>query len=254
LLLSDYAMAIMANGRFQTKSMLQIDQNVVNRISEARDMSERDIKEIGMIMHWLPRTRRFLMGDMRIGERTGVSWDSIIEQFRQPTCVGSVHTHPYREKLGPEAEIGFSFGDFVFYAEQFPLWMPFSLNFVVSNTRLFLAVYRLATTKVINNTLYNQLNTDEKGADAYLNQRGKLQESYALDTNTSVLQSQGKTAESARLERGFFGGIAGYIPLRMSLNRAMIKQAAQTMRFEAYEGRLGGTLHLQSHRVYQGRG
>jgi hypothetical protein len=250
MLLSDYVMAVMDNPQHATKAMIQVDPNLIARLREIRDRSEREILEHGMMIHWLPKSRRFLTSPTVEGQRTGVSWDQHVASFGAADYIGTIHTHPYLLKLGADAEIGFSFADFVFYGEMFPRVMPLGVNFVISNTRLFLAVFREATQKVIDNTTFRDLNTDEIDADNYLESKGVGHRINEITGQVTQLQHEGRLLESATVERRFYRSVPGYVKKRVTFNRAMIRRAAQNMRFEAYEGHLAGTLHLQSSRVY----
>lgn len=249
MLLSEYVEAIIKKPSHVTKSELQVDGNVVTRLSEARDLSEETIKELGMVIHWLPKMRRLMCGRLIVGQRTAVDWPE--GEFKAPDYVGTVHTHPYRKKLGAEGEIGFSFQDFDFYGGNFPRWMPVSVNFVVSNSRVFLAVFRDITLKNVSTELFRRMNVDEHQADQYLMRHGVTREQIiGLTEKVSELQNLGKLEESARIERDFYRKVRGYLNIRLLANRNMIKESARAMRFEAYEGRLGGTLRLQSNKVY----
>lgn len=235
--LSKYVAKIIADQKYPTESSLTIDGTLLYDFQRIRDYSEQEILECGAALHWVPpvgtMSGRLSMGATIIGERTSVLWNP--GEMMDPAYIGTFHTHPYKKKLATEAAVGFSIGDFVFYAENHPMGRP-GVHVVVSGHRLFLLIYRHITRRTISDAEKHAFETDENESEQYFQQvTGMNPTQYQNAYMDMEIDRQGKNAnESGRIEREFYEQAPGYTQFRMDANKKMIVRTANTLKAELY--------------------
>lgn len=246
--LNNYVRAIIEDPTYQTKHHLTVPHQLIQFMTVIRESSENEVREWRALVLWEELNHRLVMRDPARGARTYVDWPEDLTA-RYPNYIGTFHTHPYRKKLSADVAVGFSIGDFVFYAEQYPPNYPVGVNMVVSGDKLFVAIFREVTRKVIGDDEKHEMETDENEAEAH----ARAIVGNAFNTQLMQLEEDRQNAEQehgvdagAEVEREFYAGIRGYVRVREDANLRMIRSAARRLQFELYIGRFGGTLHLKS--------
>lgn len=249
--LSKYVRAIIGDPSFATRDRLTIDHHLIGDLTRLRKLSEAEIREWGAMLYWSSHLEQIQLAGTIRGKRTYVDWDP--GGFVAPTCVGTVHTHPYEKKLGRGTAVGFSIGDFVFYGENVPEHYPCAVHLVLSSKMVFVAVYRDRTRRAIGDTEKHNLETDETEAEThaltFLGPQGRRLHDEAI-MNAQIADQEGRIDESGAIERDFFAAIPGYVEVRVGANRRMIRRAANQLGAELYWGALEGTLERLSFPVY----
>jgi FYVE zinc finger len=123
--------------------ILVLSRALIDLFTALTAQSENRIIEHGANLFW--RNDRIIPGGIITGQsKTAVDMDTK-NMFRNHEYVGDCHTHPYLKKMGPEAMVGPSSGDYMEWWLNHPANFPFSLHFVLSGDAVFLLLTRDVT-------------------------------------------------------------------------------------------------------------
>ena len=125
--------------------ILVLSRALIDLLYALTAQSENRIIEYGANLFWRNDAFRIIPGAIITGQsKTAVDMDTE-NMCRNYEYVGDCHTHPYLKKMGPEAMVGPSSGDYMEWWLNHPANFPFSLHFVLSGDAVFLLLTRDVT-------------------------------------------------------------------------------------------------------------
>jgi hypothetical protein len=209
-----------------------------------RDVSEAEGLEYGFKMN-LDAHDRLVPGTRIRGSEQTVELRTR-EWRTEPTYIGDCHTHPYRLKMGADAEIGPSSGDYMEWWTYPPENSRVAVHFVISVDRVFLIVSRIKT--------ITRLTYTRKDESATLRRYTAANEKLAMAAFDDYPRLT--YTEKLRARKGAWDSHAPKAAKEFAQeNLAYNLDMARILRFEFYAGRLGSgreacNLQLLSSRLY----
>lgn len=257
MLLDEFVAQVIEEPTATTRSKITLSNALTASLYHLGNTSEAQVRQWAMPLKLNPRTGQLVTGGPWRGARAAVDWPERV--VFDPELIGTAHTHPYAKRLSPDAQVGFSIGDLSFYTRVHE-GRPITVHFVACSRTLFLAIYRHVTRTTLTHREWQDMETDERACARLVKASigpDPVRAEAALDEmlgEVTGADRAGRIDEAAETERAFFERIPGYVALRSKANHDMIRDAARSMRFDLYWGRLGGSLHLQSNRTHGSSG
>ena len=137
-----------------TPSSLDVSKQLADKFRSLLNKSESDVKEYGKNLYWKPSTSgpAVTAGQTTYdGGAAAVNLQTSTE-CKQFSYIGDFHTHPYKNKYGPDAKIGPSNGDWMEWWHNPPQQKDFGVHCVASGNELFVIIFRSKPTGDITET------------------------------------------------------------------------------------------------------
>lgn len=143
--INKYIKNCLKNSNFATQDELRIDRKstLMANFINLRDLSENDGKECGFKLV-VKQTGHLGAGPLIRGTETRLELDTKT-WCKEATYIGDCHTHPYLRKMGDDAEIGPSSGDYKEWGTYPPNGYNIAVHFVISIRKVFLVFMRIKT-------------------------------------------------------------------------------------------------------------
>ncbi len=121
---------------------------LVSKFRNLRGKSETRVAEHGVHIFWNSVSNTLYAGDEEMGGgKTAVDLKTSTIH-KNAAYIGDCHTHPYKQKMGTDARIGPSTGDYMEWWYYPPTNFHIALHFVVSSATIFLLMMRAKTARV----------------------------------------------------------------------------------------------------------
>jgi hypothetical protein len=255
--LNEYVQSCIARAEFKTERILVLGPPLLTTFRNLRGASELDVKERGVYLYW-DATSNQLQASKTIGgtaTRLDLDTKTVCKDLRY---IGDCHTHPYKRKMGPEARIGPSTGDYEEWWRFPPTnFQKFGIHFVVSSATVFLLITRAKTDHVYVADVGKKLEaayrsvTYDGDALAPVNGRAQNDEKFALLMGENDYNAQQRAIAADKDLRGVPAAFA-------AANLKMNIELANRLTFEYYVGEMdegASAVHacqlgLQSNLVY----
>lgn len=237
--LNEYVGYCVATDDFPTRQFLTLSAPLVSAFRRLRGSSELDVRERGVHLLWNAHTGEVQPGTITmVGQGTAV--DLKIQAIRTDFhYIGDCHTHPYRRKMGPEARIGPSTGDYMEWWLYPPAHFKIALHFVVSSATIFLVLTRAATERIGISTkgqtvdaVFGEVTSDTAALSA-IQTKSMDDDEFNKEYLRATEKNDYKT-QLELIERHFPGIAARFAEASLAMNVEM----ANKLRFEYYVGEM----------------
>lgn len=134
----------------ESSLLLGSDSDLTNAFRYLIKASEDTGVERGLNLEWNAHKQEVEPG-LVIPGTSGTAVDLKTREIKsKPSYIGDCHTHPYRLKMGTDAQIGPSSSDYMEWWVNPPQHFPLAIHFVVSGSTVFLLFMREKTNKKLS--------------------------------------------------------------------------------------------------------